>query len=70
MLLVDIFASDRADLPSGGCSAIGVLLQFTAVAQFIWIATMVHIMIATPISILMVIVVTGRSSLAEFHWLH
>ena len=41
ILLVDIFASDSDGLPAGGCSALGALLQFTAVAQFLWIAAMV-----------------------------
>lgn len=45
ILLVDIFASDSASLPGNGCAALGALLHFTAVAQFLWIAAMVGMML-------------------------
>ncbi len=45
---MDIFASDSEGLPANGCAALGALLQFTAVAQFLWIVAMVsvHVIIA------------------------
>lgn len=41
ILLVDIFASDSSGISANGCGALEALLQFTAVAQFLWIAAMV-----------------------------
>ena len=39
---MDIFASDDTEaLSPDGCAALGGLLQFTAVAQFLWIAALV-----------------------------
>lgn len=41
MILIDVFASDSSNTTVGGCAAMGGLLQFTALFQFLWILALV-----------------------------
>lgn len=42
ILLIDVFASDpSSNMTTGGCAALGGLLQFTAIFQFVWILALV-----------------------------
>ena len=43
MLLIDVFASRSPTLSSDGCVALGALLHFTIVLQFVWIVALVRI---------------------------
>ena len=43
MLLIDVFASRSSTLSADGCVALGALLHFTIVLQFVWIMALVRI---------------------------
>ena len=41
MLLIDILAGDSPNISDNGCAALGGLLQYTVLVQFVWIVALV-----------------------------
>ena len=51
IILIDVFAGNSANSSIGGCAALGGLLQFTALFQFLWILALVGITIVCSITV-------------------